>query len=333
MTLVVRTRNDGMGKAILVLAVIVAGCGSPPPDTAAASAPNLPASSAADSAAGQTSALPKVAGAPQQNSLLRLEAIEAGFFPMTGSPAPGRRYFTVGLRGTSQSASGQLLGASKGDDVMIDVRRFVFAQNERGCISRPEFGVAGVANTFGESMTFAPARPSVGRLVFLVPEDTQKIRVLIAPAGADRLAVPAGDDFKPAWPQPLHTIEDGTTMKILVLPTPSAAAGLPPTAAGREFVMLDVVVQNLSADHGIEFQPSQQLRLMDAGGTFVMASAATRQLGCHMEDNDVIPPGHSRRLMAVYERPVNERLRLHYRGFEKEEAIVDIRQAKLDPDR
>jgi hypothetical protein len=137
--------------------------------------------------------------------------------------------------------------------------------------------------------------------------------------------VPAGDDFKPAWPEPLHTIEDGTTMRILVLPSPATPAGLPPAAPGKELVMLDVVVQNLSADHGIEFQPSQQLRLIDAAGQFVMASPATQQIGCRMDDNDLIPPAQSRRVMAVYEMPAGTARRLQYRGFEKEETVVDLR--------
>jgi hypothetical protein len=161
--------------------------------------------------------------------------------------------------------------------------------------------------------------------VFAVPNDTQRVRVLIAPAGTGGLVVPVGDDFTPTWPKPLHTIDDGTTLKILVLPIPPLTPDLPAPAAGNELVTLDVVVQNLSADHGIEFQPSQQLRLVDAGSTFVVASQMTQQLGCHMEDGDLIPPGQSRRIVAVYEMPRGGQRRLHYRGFEVEEAVVEIR--------
>ena len=92
-----------------------------------------------------------------------------------------------------------------------------------------------------------------------------------------------------------------------------------------DLAVLDGVVQNLSADHGIEFQPSQQLRLMDADGRFVVAVAATQQLGCRMDDNDVVPPGQSRRVMAVYEMPAGAARRLQYRGFETEETVVALR--------
>jgi hypothetical protein len=44
-----------------------------------------------------------------------------------------------------------------------------------------------------------------------------------------------------------------------------------------------------------------------------------------MNDGEVIPPGHARRLVAIYEMPAGVARRLHYRGFEKEEAVVDLR--------
>jgi hypothetical protein len=269
--------------------------------------------------------LPKVAGGPHQNAILRLEVTEAGFFPAGRTTSPGRRYYTVSLRGISRSDSGQLMGASKGDDVLIDARRFIFAQNERGCLARPEFNVPGVPNAFGDAITFSPSKEVEGRLTFLVPDDTERVRVLIAPAGSDGLAVPAGADFTPAWPKPIHTIDDGTMLRVLVLPRPALPLALPPAATGREYVVLDVVVWNLGKDQGIEFQPSQQLRLMDQAGKFVQASAATKQLGCRMDDGEVIPPGQVRRLTAVYEMPVRGARRLHYRGFGREEAIVDIK--------
>lgn len=312
---------------VCAVALLAGGCGGAQHDEGDATAATPAATASSDQAIGSTAAAspPKVSGTPKENDILRLQVIEAGFFPAAPAPSPGRRYYTVGLSGTSRSASGQLLGASKGDDVTVDVRQFVFAQDERGCISRAEPGVAGVTNLFGGSMTFSPARPSEGRLVFMVPDDARKVRVLIAPAGSDGLAVPAGDDFTPSWPPPLHTIDDGTTMKILVLPSPAATARLAPPTAGNELVMLDVVVQNLSNEHGIEFQPTAQLRLMDAAGKFVVSSAATKQLGCRMDDNDVIPPGHARRVMALYELPAGTPRRLHYRGFERPEAVIEIR--------
>jgi hypothetical protein len=322
------------GWPLCVLAAFAAGCGSSSSDTAALASPPAPAvgSTANASAplertstAHATGDLPKVTGQPSENAILRLQVTEAGFFPPDLPAQPGRRPYTVTLRGLSKSDSGALLGGSRGDDVLIDARRFIFAQDERGCVSQPESGVTGVPNLFGDTITFSPAKHVEGRLTFLVPHDAQRIRVLIAPAGSDGLAVPAGAEFTPAWPAPVHTIDDGTTLQVLVLPNPSLPPGVPRPAAGREYVVLDVVVRNLGRDHGVEFQPSQQLRLMDPRGKFVQASAVTQQLGCRMDDGAVIPPGHSRRVMAIYEMPAGVARRLHYRGFEKEEAVVAIR--------
>ena len=110
---------------LCVLAMLAAACGSASPDaTAAATASTAvaPATTAGTSAGPAQSVtgtpatnLPKVAGAPQQNDILRVAVTEAGFFPAGGTSSVGRRYYTVGLRGISRSDSGQLMGASKGD--------------------------------------------------------------------------------------------------------------------------------------------------------------------------------------------------------------------------
>lgn len=157
---------------LCVLAALAAGCGSSSPNAAAAANASGAAASAAiagspapsGQAASGTVDLRKVRGGPRQNVILRLEVTEAGFFPAGRTAPPGRRYYTVGLRGMSRSDSPALLGGSKGDEVLIDARRFVFAQNERGCLSQPEFDVAGVPNLFGDSMTFSPSKEIEGRV-------------------------------------------------------------------------------------------------------------------------------------------------------------------------
>lgn len=63
---------------------------------------------------------------------------------------------------------------------------------------------------------------------------------------------------------------------------------------------------------------------MDQSGTFVQPSALTKQIGCRLDDGDVIPPGHSRRFQAVYDMPAGESRRLQYRGFEVDETTVDL---------
>jgi hypothetical protein len=89
-------------------------------------------------------------------------------------------------------------------------------------------------------------------------------------------------------------------------------------------VVLDFVIENLKSTQGIEFTTSQQLRLIDPQGKFVQLDASTNALGCRLEDGGVIPSSQSRRFMAAYELPAGAPLRLQYRGFEVEEASVDL---------
>ena len=171
---------------------------------------------------------------------------------------------------------------------------------------------------------FTSERPTEGQIAFAVPDDSKQLRVLVTPAEIDALAVPAGEDFTPSWPDPVSTIEDGTTLRVLVLPRGESSAANPPLAAGRMHVVLDFVIENLKSTQGIEFTTSQQLRLVDPQGAFVQLDASTKELGCRLEDGDVIPPGQARRFMASYELPAGAPLRLQYRGFEVEEATVDL---------
>ena len=253
-------------------------------------------------------------GPPRQNKLLRLKVTGSGFDPAAPAAPPGQRYYTVALSGVGRSRS----------DIGIDVQRFVFAQDERGCMARPEANASWLKHPLGATPVFTAERPTEGQISFAVPDDSRQIRVLVAPAEIESLAVPAGEDFTPAWPAPVSTIEDGTTLRVLVLPQGESSAANPPPAAGRVRVVLDFVIENLKSTQGIEFTTSQQLRLVDPQGVLVQPDASTNQLGCRLEDGDVIPPSQSRRFMAAYELPTGAPLRLQYRGFEVDETTVDL---------
>lgn len=303
-----------------VIAALACGCGGSPGDKEPATKPwSGPATETAAQAPAETTTeagatTVEVAGPPRQNKFLRLAVSNGGF--ATGAPAApsGLRYYTVQLRGTSRSSS----------DVAIETGPFVFAQNEAGCISRPVADATWLTQPFGDRMMFSGKGPTEGQLAFLVPADSQRIRVLIAPAGPGALVVPAGEDFTPAWPEPIRTIEDGSTLRVLVLPAPEQRPALSTPAVGREQVVLDFVVENLTTEQGIEFTTSQQLRMIDASGRFVQPSAATKDVACRLDDGDVVPPGHARRFLAAYDMPAGEPRRLQYRGFEVDEVSVDL---------
>jgi len=303
---------------VLISIVVTASCSNQDKDGSTGngdqqgsqhSDPTIDSPTAADAAAADTGS-----GPPRQNSLLRLKVTGSGFDSAAPAAPPGQRYYTVALRGVGRSRS----------DVGIDVQRFVFAQDERGCISQPVADAPWLKNPLGATAVFTAERPTEGQIAFAVPDDSRHLRVLIAPAEIESLAVPAGEDFTPSWPAPVSTIEDGTTLRVLVLPRGETSAANPPPAAGRMRVVLDFVIENLKSTQGIEFTTSQQLRLVDPQGTFVQLDASTKELGCRLEDGDVIPPGQARRFVASYDLPAGAPVRLQYRGFEVEEASVDL---------
>jgi hypothetical protein len=201
----------------------------------------------------------------------------------------------------------------------------VFLQTDRGCVAQPERDTSGLVRPFGDTGSFLPTSQNEGQILFLVPDDTKNARLIVTPVRGGQITLSTGGDFTPFWPAPAHTIQDGSTMKVHVLPAPARPATLPPPAAGREQVLLDVVVENLSATQGIEFQGTQQLRLVDPAGGFIQPSSLSNQLPCRLGDTGVIPTASARRFMLVYDVPAGTPRRLQYRGFDNPEAFVDLK--------
>ena len=299
----------------LMSVVAMASCSNqetPQQSGAAIDSPTAPDTTA--EAEADATSMDSGSGPPRQNGLLRLKVTGSGFDPAAPAAPPGQRFFTFALSGIGRTRS----------DFQVDVQKFVFAQDDRGCIAQPEADAPWLSHPLGAAPVFTAEQPTEGQIAFAVPDDSRHFRVLIAPAEIEALAVPAGEDFAPSWPDPARTIEDGTTLRVLVLPRSESAEAVSPPAAGRMRVVLDFVIENLQSAQGIEFMTSQQLRLVDPQGAFVQLDASTNNLGCRLEDGDVIPPGQARRFMAAYELPAGAPVRLQYRGFEVEEATIDL---------
>jgi hypothetical protein len=270
-----------MARALLICAVamLACGCGNAPPDQKHEARPpsDTTATPTVTPAADKAPALPAVSSPPRTNKYLQMAVTEAGFDPAAPGAPPGLGYYTVGLKG---------VGRARGNDFVLETKRFLFAQDDRGCIGRAVDGSAWLKRPIGEAPIFRVSEPTEGQVAFLVPADSQRLRLLIAPTGEGALVMPVGQEFKPSWPAPIQMIEDGSTLRVLVLP---ALESSPSAANGR--VMMDYVIENLSTEQGIEFTTSQQLRLVDQSGKFVQPSGATKQIGCRLDDGDVIPPG------------------------------------------
>lgn len=266
---------------------------------------------------GTKPARPATIGPMQQNDVLQLGVSEAGFGPAGRQAPAGQRYYTVGLRGSSRSPK---------DIIDVPMGQFVYAQNDRGCVSQPAPDVTELWRPFGNIASFTPTGQNEGQVAFLVPDDTKNVRVLVTPARSGAIVLPTGAAFTPSWPAPISTVQDGTTLRLLILPMPARPASLPAPAAGRSQVVLDLVIENLNPSKGIDFQTTMQLRLLDGNGGFTQPSPVTSQLTCTLGDEGVIPAGQPRRFMVVYDVPANMPIKLQYRGFEKDETVVEIRK-------
>ena len=78
----------------------------------------------------------------------------------------------------------------------------------------------------------------------------------------EALAVPAGDDFTPTWPAPVGRIEDGTTLRVLVLPRDRAQDV-------RELVnRLKTAKRNEATNHRRGHRPWGYYDSIDAGERF-----------------------------------------------------------------
>lgn len=257
-------------------------------------------------------------GPARENEIVQLAVSDAGFGPAGLQTPAGLRHYTVSLRGLSKSPR---------DIARVPFDRNFFLQNDHGCVSLAEKDVTGLTRPFGSTGLFPPTGPNEGQIAFLVPDDTKRVRVLITASNAASLVLPAGADFSPSWPAPVQTIEDGSTMRVLILPTPARPAGLPEPAAGRQYVVLDVVAENRKPKIGIELDGTQQLRLMDASGGFISPAPVSHRLPCRLGEMGVIPAGHARRFLLVYEVPSGAvPTKLQYRGFEKDQVIAEIRK-------
>jgi hypothetical protein len=247
----------------------------------------------------------------QQNELLELAVTEAGW--ATGGPKPpeGFRYFVVGLRGVSRSA---------GNIVQLELGKWMFLQTEQAFVAQPEVAAAWLPRPFTGLAPFLPAAPNEGQVAFLLPADARHTMVLLRPPGVGPIDLAAPDRVKATWPQPAASIIDGATLKIHRLASGPLPPGIPAPPPGKQYVLLDLVAENLQPK-GIELQPNQQFRLQDAAGVFYPPAPQSMRLAFHLTGRGVVPAGGARRFQLLYAVPAGQAMRLAYRGFEKTEAV------------
>jgi hypothetical protein len=257
------------------------------------------------------SPVPKTAAPAQRNELLELAVTEAGWADDGPKPPEGFRYFVVGLRGVSLSA---------GNIVQLDLNRYLFLQTEQAFVAQPEASAAWLRRPFTGLTPFLPGASNEGRAAFLLPADARQTMVLLRPPGGGPMDLPAPDRVKAAWPGSVATFTDGGTVKISFLPPGGLPPGFRPPPAGKQYLVLDLVAENL-LPKGVELQPNQQFRLQDASGTFYVPMPESSRLAFRPSGRNVVPANAARRLQLLYVVPAGQQVRLSYRGFETTETL------------
>jgi len=106
-----------------------------------------------------------------------------------------------------------------------------------------------------------------------------------------------------------------------VVGTGAPPAGLPPPRAGLEHLVVDYMVENLTAGAGIELQPAPQFTLADDSGATYAPDRSSPRLPCRLTGRNVVPAGGWRRFSLLYAVPDGQPLTVKYRGFASEGSL------------
>ena len=246
-------------------------------------------------------------GASKSNDLVDL-AVAGASWSDAAAPAPGAKTLVVTLKGISRQNA--IADVPFGD--------FSFLQTDAGCIAQPERPDRTIAKPFSPKGSFIPFVPTEGQLSFLVPADTQGATLLLRLRQGASLDLPVlggGDTRKPPV---VASHDDGKVLRVGIVGTPAPPEGLPPARAGFEYVVVDYVVENLTAGTGIELQAAPQLALADAEGKTYPPDRVSQRLPCRLSGRNVVPAGGWRRFLLAYYVPSGQPLTLQYRGFESQ---------------
>ncbi len=249
-------------------------------------------------------------GAGRTNDVMDL-ALAGASWSEAPATLPGTRTLVVTLRGISRQNA--IVDIPFGD--------FSFLQTDKGCVAQPDRESPAVGRPLAPKGRFVPFVPSEGQLAFTVPADTQRAMLLVRVRGTGPVDIPVLGDGGTSKPAPLATHEDGRVLRVSTVGTEEPPPGLPQPRAGLEYLVVDYVVENLTAGAGIELQLAPQLSLADGEGKTYPPDRASAQLPCRLTGANVVPAGGWRRFSLLYAVPPGQPLTLKYRGFESEGSL------------
>ena len=193
---------------------------------------------------------------------------------------------------------------------------FGFLQTGAGCVAQPDKQSAAVKKPLAPIGRFLPMVPNEGQLAFTVPADTRSAVLMLRAQSATPIELPALGDGSVRRPSPSAAHEDGKVLRVGVIGTSAAPAGLSAPPAGSELLVVDYLVENLTTGSGLELQPGPQFALADASGRKYEPEPASAQLPCRLTGSNVVPAGGWRRFSLLYSVPAGQPLTLQYRGFQ-----------------
>jgi len=220
---------------------------------------------------------------------------------------PGMRTLVLTIKGISLQ------------NAMVDMPfgEFASLQTDQGCIAQPDEQSPAVLRPLAPVGRFIPLAPNEGQLAFTLPAATRGATFVFRASQGKPIEFPVLGDASPQRPATRATVTDGSTLKLHLVGTLSGApAGVEPPESGREYIVVDYLVENLHATQGLELQPAEQLALVDGAGEHHAPDAASDRLPCRLTGAGVVPAGGWRRFSLLYTVPAGQPLIVEYRGFE-----------------
>ena len=244
-------------------------------------------------------------GSSRANEIVDL-AITGTSWADAPDAAPGMRTLVVGIKGISRQ------------NALADVPfgEFGFLQTDQGCIAQPDESAPSVSRSLAPVGRFPPLVPSEGQLAFTVPTGTQGATFMLRASGAKPIDLLVLGNAAPQRPAARATVQDGSVLRVLLVGSGPAPAGLPAPPEGSQYLVVDYVVENLQAGQGVELQADPQFSLVDGAGQVYAPDAASAALPCRLTGAGVVPAGGWRRFSLLYAVPAGQSLSVQYRGFE-----------------
>jgi len=257
---------------------------------------------------------------PVKNEVLEVSAYGVQQVASLGNmSAPGGDMYAVVQLGCT--------GKSEGSLVQVELENYAYLRDPQGVTFTPAKDVS-APGQFKGTVQFLPETAQRGALVFQVPAQHGALTLLIKLPGYAPLELDlphtangsGGVSAAATLPPVLFTIADGETLDVQVHGVRMAPnLGDAQPEEGKRFLVLDLSLVS-TVDQGIEFQTSEQLKLLN-GEEEILADTDSMEKLSHPLKEDSVVPAHGRgRFEVAFQAPVNAtKLVLYYRGFNREE--------------